>query len=212
MGLVSILIFLGYVDQRPAVQLANQSMQQQVIAALVRPCQGEQKVCGFRFVDIDRLEKQSQGVVYQVRLRNAGYSQRDDLNRGMYRTQQNSLSRTATEEFWQALQTPGVHVYYLGHSRFGWGPDFSPPVLTAGDRVNRSYYLSTDKMKAGFRALALVSGIRAATLGLFSCDSGDLILEPLQSHFPQVRFVGTSQVLLPDQAVAKFIESLRTLF
>ncbi len=212
MSVISILIFLGYVDQRPALQLVNQSMQQKIIASFVRPCQGDQIICGFHLIDQNHLEKKIQGAIYQITLQSASFSQRDDLNRGMYLAQQRTRSQMIKSNFWQALQAPGVHVYYLGHSRFGWGPDFDPPILTESKGVHRAFYLSSEQMKSGFRSKTEQVNIRASTLGLFSCDSGDLILESIAPRFPQTRFVGTSKPLLPDEAVKKFLESVASHF
>jgi hypothetical protein len=137
------------------------------------------------------------------------FSRRDDLNRRVYLTQQNNLSALMKSVFEQSFKVSGSRIFYLGHSRYGYGPDFSFPFLREQDQfVDRRVY--QHRMQRGESAVGFLNprSVRASKAYFFSCDSEAGFVRALRSRLPGLRLQGTMAPLQPEQALSQMLEAV----
>jgi hypothetical protein len=111
-------------------------------------------------------------------------------------------SRHAADAFFGGLRQADV-VLYNGHSRRGGGPEFSPPRLAAGSKIDYAWY---EKERPGY--VRMVESLRAAEpgpglVGLFSCVS--------DRHFSQGILEANARTgLLVTETLLYFSDSLES--
>jgi hypothetical protein len=207
--------FIGYVDQLPAPVVANASIEQTVMTALLKPCPLDQvAVCGFHLsmaANARVFERiHPNGGLDRVRLFSAAYSARDSLNRNMFHAAQESLSQQTASAFATSLEETSA-VIYVGHARFGWGPDFSPPQLTVQGGVDKAYYKRESQLGNGSAQFFFHRMIQATDLGIFACDSAGTFLSGNKSELAHVRVVGTNSPVTPEAATGEALDFLAGL-
>lgn len=203
-------IFLGYIDQRPLPILANSFALQRISEKLLqKDCPENPRSCGWKYLT-SHPQITFQKDQTTLRLFSGTYTQRDDLNRGVQKENQTLLSRQLEESFLASLKSSEM-VLYLGHSRFGYGPDFFPPQLLGNKRVSQSHYEQLSRRRQSsldFYFLQNSEQIQAKVIGFFSCDSNNHFLEKLRANVPQSQFVGTNQPLAPAEAIDQLLAAI----
>lgn len=205
--------FIGYIDQKPGILLGNAIVLEKIMIPLLQPCTPprENVVCGWQLV-------QSKPVILRksdalIRFFSSSHTLRDDLNRGTYRNEQQLLSERVDAQYADSLVNSDV-VFYVGHSRYGYGPDFFPGILTSADHVNSGYYknLALQKRDNIQRYFFNHFRVQARVVGFFSCDSDNKLIDRLKRHHPATRFIGTQNPLNPEKAAELALASLRNYF
>lgn len=180
-GVANIRVVFGYKDTRPSRFVGDRHERLAFVQRILRPCKTGQFACGFsRSPDnADHFLKtligpDQQMVTVKLLVANSSVASDDQSNR------ENPLQRWqssyAKNAFYSGIETADV-VFYNGHSRFGGGPDFEPPVLTDSGDVEVSHYKGKrpgfeairDRLRSRKKAEASGNGLKV--LGLFSCDS-----------------------------------------
>lgn len=193
---VKISLFYGYIDQRPYKNTLDLEHASQMANELMAPCYyPQQSLCGFQLINEDinfmLLERFLNNKKIQIQIISSSISSNDDVNRTDL--VQKKISDRNQSLFMNELLYSDV-VIYQGHSRYGFGPDFSVPQLK-GDSTDKAYY---QKEAVNFKKLKNQLALRASRLpilGLFSCDSN--------SHFgPQLKHSKWTDMLFLTQSIS----------
>jgi hypothetical protein len=171
---LKVRMVFGYKDARPARFVGDRHERLAFIEKITQACSSESEAqCGFvrshdnadLFLKKTVVKKKSHRVLLWVV--NSSVGTDDQENRGD--PFQKWKSKYAEEAFTSGLKEADI-VLYNGHSRFGGGPDFTPPVLGAGDIVDPSPY-QTARPGLSKMTRALTGSKRLKMLGLYSCSS-----------------------------------------
>ena len=181
---LKVRMVFGYKDARPARFVGDRHERLAFIEKITAPCSEDSETrCGFvrsrdnadLFLKKIKVRKKSHRVL--LWLVNSSVGTDDQENRSD--PFQTWKSKYAEEAFTSGLKEADV-VLYNGHSRFGGGPDFAPPVLGAGDIVDPTPYQTT---KPGLAKMtkAMKGSKRLNVLGLFSCSSSQHFNEEIHA-------------------------------
>jgi hypothetical protein len=177
---VKIRVVFGYKDARPARFVGDRHERVAFVQRLLEPCTGSDFACGFTRSpkNSDLFAKTVVGTderSVQVRLWvvNSSVGSDDAANRDD--PFQSWRSHYAAAAFYTGVSESDI-VLYNGHSRFGGGPDFSPPRLAARDQIDAGYYIAerpgiSKLLESLKKAQKSEGGIQAKVLGLYSCSS-----------------------------------------
>ena len=213
---IDIRIAFGYKDARPARFVGDRYERVAFIQELTEPCAGfETLACGFErsIEDGDLLSKlvlTSTGRRLNVNLRVTASSVSPDDDANRKNPFQKEMSKLSKDNFLEGLNGSNA-TFYVGHSRDGGGPDFSPPQMTRSKHVN---YAAYKKNKTGFKLL-LKTMARARhekketeVLGLISCASTKLFADKIAAIAPGTRLVTAPQLLYYADSLKMMRKSL----
>ncbi len=178
---LDVRMVFGYKDARPARFVGDRHERAAFVDRILAPCRGEQMACGFSrdLADSDLFTKpiRVNGALKTVRLTVVNSSVATDDDENSRDPFQRWKSANAQSVFLDGLREADV-VFYNGHSRFGGGPDFRPPVLARDGTVDAPSYKARSsglkRMIASFddsRATRAPDFAKLKILGLFSCES-----------------------------------------
>jgi len=187
---LDLRVIFGYKDARPGRFVGDRHERLAFIQDLLQPCvESQSLVCGFerykkdsslflkRLVSSKDPETQKRII---LRVVHSSASTNDEANRK--NPYQKVLSERAESIFLEGLKNARM-VFYNGHSRFGGGPDFQPPVLNSAGYVDVSYYKTyssgTSNMLAALASRSKLTGKPLEKLGIFSCASSKHFKEAL---------------------------------
>ena len=173
-------VYFGYNDQRPDDKVNDGLQKNMLVQQLTSTCTTESLFCNWTrlsYEDKGNFVRSFQDALGQVtnvelRVRNSSLNVDDNVNRGVLARQQKIQSDEQRREFLNAFKDHDF-IFYVGHSRFGYGPDFHPPKLYMGELDRMSYQLRKEESAREVYQAALKGNWRG--LDLISCDS--------QSHF-----------------------------
>ncbi|MCM2282848.1 MAG: hypothetical protein NDI61_13495 [Bdellovibrionaceae bacterium] len=186
---INIRVVFGYKDTRPGRFVGDRHERLAFVQRILKPCVNGQ-ACGFtrgpQNTDLFiKMLPQPNGKRTRIQLWVAHSAVGSDDIENRRDPFQNWQSRYASDAFFSGLTKADV-VLYNGHSRFGGGPDFTPPRLTPGNGIETSYYQDE---RPGFahaidtlEAEVLLTGRagRLKMLGLFSCASSQHFSDELK--------------------------------
>lgn len=208
-------IYIGFMDQVDTVRMPNFLVRQMISAHLLSPCKTPRQIfCQMKSESQDFKEifkRQLGSYLYQVEVLNSAYTNRLDLNFGSNKSEQIELSQYVQTEFETANRSFDKSIY-IGHSRFGGGPDFRLPVYPRGNNggpqeVDKNYYR---KNRPGLLSLVQSISKRSEStplrLGLFSCDSSTHFLEDLDSLRSKVIVQGTKSPMTVQEATLSALQ------
>jgi hypothetical protein len=213
---IDIRIALGYKDARPARFVGDRYERLALIQELVKPCSNQDnQACGFKRSadDGDLMEKtlpKSGGGNLNVSLRitASAVSPDDDANRR--NPYQKEMSKLSMLNFLQGLEGSSATLY-VGHSRDGGGPDFSPPLMTKIQHVD---YLAYKRDKAGLKTLlrTIASSRKknndSVVLGIISCASTKLFAKKIKKTAPHLSLLTTPTLLYYADAIKITLRSV----
>lgn len=175
-------IFFGYKDARPSSFVSDIYERSNLANQLTSACNNrEQQLCGFVRAadDMEIFKKELKNKKVHIFLLNSATSTNDDINRN--NALQKWKSNHIKQKFLRALQLYNS-VFYIGHSRNGWGPDFSPPkIIHENQYTDYSQYKKKKSLELMLLYLKKRSHSKPITLGLFSCASKRLFEKKLKS-------------------------------
>ncbi len=199
-------IFFGYIDQHPTDQVIDAEEAQWLISVLTVKCQDSIQVCGF--IEDPRNNNLFVKNQIQIRIFNPSVTNSDQTNRRQYRFEQNEKSEWTQRQFVSSLRDAD-DVIYVGHSRYGYGPDFHLGLLDSKNKIDRVQYALRATQHLA-EMLSWLDSSRAKSLSLISCSS--------QGHFQdlgrspsQIKLKLVQESLQPAEArklLAKNLESL----
>lgn len=205
-------VVFGYKDARPGRFVGDRHERLAFIQHLLLPCanQEDKGACGFRRHPKDqdlflkRVFKEN-GEDTKVHLRVVHSSVDTDDRANRKNLFQNFQSQRAESLFLDGLSNADM-VFYNGHSRFGGGPDFTPPHLNASGHVDSSFYSThatgTQKMLNVLKRRKLEPDTPPlSTFGIFSCTSS-------QHFMKSIKDTGVSTVLT-SRRLLHYTEALR---
>lgn len=223
---LKIRVVFGYKDARPARFVGDRHERLAFVTQLLKACEPGEGACGFRRHpdNADLFTKRVIGpmdnpVDVELYVVNSSVGSDDQGNRAdPYQVWQ---SQYAHKAFFEGTESADI-VFYNGHSRFGGGPDFTPPRLSPQQSPDVSYYKS---QRPGFKKLLKSlqtrsekpEGTTGATgssdllvLGLFSCSSSRHFVKALPQN-REVAFVATDDLLHYADAQRSSLETLSKL-
>ena len=147
--------------------------------------------------------------IVKITLTESAYSKDDRKNRVEFKTQQKAQTRVAEDNFLSGLRDADV-TFYLGHSRVGGVPSFSPPLLLSNRHENYGYYRSHPFQRAKMEnAIALRHRAKPIFVGIYSCFSKKYFGENLLREVPGGSFASLStDAIRDDEMMAGAINSL----
>lgn len=170
-----LAVFFGYNDQRPADLVVDGIQRTLLENRLTTACPaGGGWLCDWRRVsyadDGDYRRDLGAGRVLEISLRSASLTKSDDVNRGALRSAQDERSRRVRGEFLRSF-AEAEFVFYVGHSRFGAGPDFAPARLRSSGAVDTAFYRGLRGASAREVSEVARSSARWSAFEVISCDS-----------------------------------------
>lgn len=206
-GILTIGIFLGYKDSRPARFVGDSIETFILIQKLTDPCIGQNQACGFKLnsvnptrlikkVEIDRIKFKTDITIWYSSL-----TLDDDLNRKL--PEQKVHSAKVEAAFQEALKLNDM-VFYNGHSRDGGGPDFFPPQLDSHHKTDYGWYKNREH---GVKIMSdsLTESTQPLILGLFSCAS--------DKHFKSALFKNKKALtLITSSHLLYYADALKNLY
>ncbi len=210
---VKVSIFYGYIDQRPDRNTLDFVRSQEILNLLTRPCPTGHVLCGFQITSEETLKwnlaKNYKGRTIELLLVSSAVSEDDHWNREA--PLQQEISQRNENLFQKELWYSDA-LMYQGHSRFGYGPDFFPPVLKSSGEVDKLYYQQHSHKSIYQTADYLRSrAVKMPAFGIFSCDSKihfEKLLQPLRQvdHLLMTKnIVYSSQLQKP---MLQFLENI----
>jgi len=219
-------IAFGYKDARPARFVGDIYEKVQFVQRLVQPCyEKNQYACEFVRAKDDgdwlyrklKTENGSQLIV-SLKVTSSSASPDDEANR---RDRfQKYLSQISENNFLTGVRRAEATLY-VGHSRDGGGPDFSPPRLRGNQSVDYFWY---QRAKPGLNKLLVAlkakpfsnldgsRRIRKPILGLISCRSTQLFSRTLYRSGRQVELLSANELVyytdglaMTEKAISKVI-------
>jgi hypothetical protein len=208
-GRMEIDIFLGYYDNSPEDYVVNFRQMYEIYQELTKPC-AQDTVCGFVMDPSNRakftktVQQNGKSVSIQLTIHNPAIHQFNSYNHTQVQRDQ---SHRTEQEFKERLGH-GEAVFYLGHSRYGGGPDFRVPVLTGAWEVDADYYR---RETPGVKLLE--EGLRGGGAKLYaalSCDSIAYFARQVRRSSPRTLFIGTTLTPSYEENMALFFSTLGT--
>lgn len=216
-GLIDIRIIIGYFDwttgssineggsnygYSPSIDPGGFNALKRIILG---PCPGNAAFCDFLqssgnpYLFTKRVVVQRKAYLAKVQIYFASVTEYLNSNLGRYTEDQKIRSAAAQSQFNSALQSADA-VFYLGHSRNGGGPDFSPPIFVAGtNKVDYNGYYKPHRPGLKKMLAALQDRThQPEILGLMSCDSRDHFYSSLRRIAPNTGVISSRDVLKVD--------------
>lgn len=207
-----VSIHYGYIDQRPYDQVIDHNLAQELLSKLVRACSFlTEKTCGFDVIFSHGNMIVLENSKNQITIFTSSISDSDNDNRNNLNSEQSILSDTAEGQFHESLQSREA-IIYVGHSRFGSGPDFMYPQIRSSDgKVDKAYYLANHK--GGLRAVKALdhSQLSYQEIALISCDAEKHFLQQLKAKFPNKKFYFAEGLQYPSQLTEAVSKNLNQL-
>lgn len=171
-----LAIFFGYNDQRPDDLVVDGIQRTLLENRLTGACyHAGDLLCAWTrtsYGDEGNLRRNFGGREVEIRLRSSSMTKSDRVNRGQLAAQQNAVSYSRRAQFLASFADSDV-VMYVGHSRFGDGPDFSAPILRSSGAVHSEAYRARGGSSANEIAYVAQSSARWSAFDIISCDSRD---------------------------------------
>lgn len=206
-GKLEIDIFLGYYDNSPGDWVVNFRERSEIVRELTKRCIND-GLCDFIMNPADRnrftknVSINEKPVLVSVTIHNSAVMEYTSYNQTQ---RQRDLSRQTEANFHDRVRN-GEAVFYLGHSRYGGGPDFNTPVLDPNYQVDEQYYRS---QKPGYKLLQnALQGGGAKLFGAFSCESIEYFSKMVRRSAPNTVFMGTTLTPPYEDNMAAFYSAL----
>lgn len=190
-GEINFSIHLGYIDSSRSDTLYNEEISHIILELFTRSCSSEtEKVCGFyesiksrnyykleRIMVIQNKFKKVNIELYTPEFSNSNQENKESLD-------QKILSKKSWDQFLNSLQSENHGTFYIGHSRYGTGPDFGPQNTIES-------LLQIRKLKLEFLS-QINPRKKPKVVGFISCDSNSYYGNLLQNKFPTSGLLLTS--------------------
>ncbi len=182
-------IAIGYYDQTGEISVMDPYFYNVLIAKLAEPCQTQWNAnCGFalRGYSANKAllsKKIGNGRTFEIQLLHPAITHDDFANR--QNPQQKMLSDEIERAFHQSFKD-SQFVFYMGHSRYGGGPDFSPAKLASNGNPKYKWYAAT-KIKLNEMTEALKEippDQRPLVFGFLGCSSKQHFQNRLRALLP----------------------------
>lgn len=214
---LDIRIAFGYKDTRPTRFVGDSYERLFIIKKLLSPCQHRlNQACGFTrdSTDSNRLEKtiyipnspRRLQTIITITASAAGPDDEDN-RRNPY---QKHLSYMAERNFINGLRQANA-VIYIGHSRNGGGPSFSPPVLDQKNTVAYDWYQQQRPgLKQMLQALDSASPVKLH-LALLSCASSKHFKKSILTKAPEIQLSTVPQLIYFSEALDMTLKKISAL-
>jgi hypothetical protein len=218
-------IFFGYKDARPGRFVGDRHERLALVQHLVEPCpEGDRQTCGFKRQSRDAnlllkkvsIEGSAAPIKIHLRLIHSSVSTDDEENR--HNPYQKIMSEQAESSFLEGLEKADL-VFYNGHSRFGGGPDFNPPLTNEAGYVDSKFYRTftsglTKMISALEKRKDAANMQQLDHFGMFSCASTQHFRKALKdvgvpNIITSVRLLHYAEALRrTEKQLNKFLQSL----
>jgi hypothetical protein len=192
---LTIGVFFGFINTSRKNYVADGDFKQALIRRLTKPCRQNEQACGFvpggadpSFPNKTALTKSLDGRKVAISVYDSSVSREYSACVGRLSEEQEQRSRLATEEYLSALRQDAV-VFYSGHSRYGAGSGFYPPLSL------RKIGLAAIVRPPLFTRICETLESSASTpaiLGMFSCHSREYYAGRLHALAPRTALLVSS--------------------
>ena len=117
------------------------------------------------------------------------------------------------EDLFQDSMVNADATFYLGHARYGAGPDFAPPRRLADGSRDNAYYKNSKNHESRRRMLKTLSEAKTKTklLGLFGCDAEPLFGDELRKAAPDIGTISPTGLAYPESSTAQLYGALDSI-
>jgi hypothetical protein len=200
---IQIGIAFGYIDQIPNDRVLDGLFFSRLQNLLTQECTPEEEsICGFSTTSRNPLTFKKDKIT--ITMFNSSVSASNQYN--VQNPEQATKSELATGLI-KSMANESDIIFYLGHSRKGGGPDFTPPLLTNDNKVDYEYYKTN---RPGLNLLNdILPGSNVKVFGIYSCDSLNNFSAYLRNNLPDVDFIFTDKATTPSDAFKVMTSDLR---
>jgi len=211
---INIVIIFGYKDTRPSRFVADLFEKNSLINQFIRPCAPSnlEGACGFRSISdsvstfTKVLGQGAEARTVNLKILSSAIGPDDAANRLL--PEQKNHSKNIEKEFHLAL-TQSDAIFYIGHSRDGGGPDFSPPKLTRDEHVDYPFYTRDKKdLNKMLGSLKKRSKNHPLLLGIMSCSSSEHFAAQLKETFKDLTLISSRILIYYTDALANTYRSV----
>lgn len=209
-----VRVAFGYKDARPARFVGDRYERLFLIQSLMASCGSKSDLaCEFERdkSDLNFLMKRiktSTGEPQVIRLQITASAAGPDDDDNRNNPYQSKLSAMSRRNFLEGLRSAEA-VFYVGHSRDGGGPDFSPPRLLKNKHVDYVWYRKNQPgLRILLKNLRIHKKIKRSPfkLGLLSCASTQHFEKRIQSATEKAQMVTVPKLIYYADA----LQMLRT--
>ncbi len=204
---VDVRIAFGYKDTRPTQFVGDRYERLYIIQKLAGACaQPKNIICGFSRdeQDGDSLWRSfilSKDVVVNVRIKITSSSVGPDDNLNRQNPYQNVQSLLSENNLISGLHS-AFAIFYIGHSRDGGGPDFSPPRMISSKDVDFNWYrMNKPGIKKVLATISASKNTQKQIFGMMSCLSSKHFEKSIGDLTKRVRFVSTHKLIYYTEAL-----------
>jgi hypothetical protein len=204
---LDLRIAFGYKDARPARFVGDRNERLVLIERFTAECGSADQACGFSRdpEDGDLLEKtvlRPDGRYQTIYLRITESSVGPDDVANRQDPFQKWQSEASEMNFLTGLESADF-VLYIGHSRDGGGPAFTPPKILKNSHVDYNHYI---RVKEGARKMIAVlekTKSPPKVVGLLSCYSERHFVKALNRAAPRTKLITNDHLLYYAEALSE---------
>ncbi len=217
-GVLNVAVGFGYWDNSPGEFVFDQFIANGLRRNLVAPCSSGMNVCGFTRAG-DVFTKKVQGPDGQlnrftISLTHGTLSTSNLKNTTELKTQQNTKCAAATKQFFGEVSRGSEVVVYIGHARFGGGPDFCPPVRKPNKKIDYDWYQANtpglNRLLSSMETSRAV-GKENQIVALYACNSRRRFHQRLASKIPEAGYILTDVDIYAGDAIASVATTIDSL-
>ncbi len=204
---LDLRIAFGYKDARPARFVGDRNERLVLIERFTAECGANDQACGFSRdpEDGDLLEKtvlRADGRYQTIYLRLTESSVGPDDVANRQDPFQKWQSEASEMNFLTGLEDADF-VLYIGHSRDGGGPAFTPPKILKNSHVDYNHYI---RVREGARKMIAVlekTKSPPKVVGLLSCYSERHFVKALNRAAPRTKLITNDHLLYYAEALVE---------
>jgi hypothetical protein len=225
---IDLRVMMGYNDFGKAVYDFRTA--QAMIDLITDVCIPGANLCGFRRDPDDHryftkpITINGKRKLIRLMIAWSSIGDNDDENTGRKLAKDTGLSKKdmkggqqrRTKEMEDLFQDSLVNAdatFYLGHARYGAGPDFGPPRRLADGNRDNEWYKDPKNQESRRRMLKTLSEAKAKNrlFGLFGCDAEPLFGEELRKAAPELATITPTGLAYPESSTAQLYGALDSI-
>lgn len=211
-----IRIAIGYNDSRPFALVDDLGYVNALVRHFLKPCHHPYNLCGFQLIQpvegdgdvqlVREIRRYGGGsIVVKINFKYSAVGLDDSKNRV---DPHQKIRSKQVEKFVLDGFAHSDFLFYLGHNRFGFGPDFSPPRLNRSKNAQFTYYFIRNKGNLLIQKGLSTAGPQFKLFADLSCDSKRKVDALLAVTPPQANLLVTDMSVTPHEQLEALLRVL----